>query len=151
MRHLTLSTGHQSESSEADVDPAILDKITFLLRRHSRGGTAEYALPWVPDYTVQQTVERRVLLVTIFGAEPLVTFGVASDRESAATLWPLLRHHEQLSGMDRAQDLPPSPPWCVAVLLPGLLMDPRATAWLAEAEQCFALAWLRLIAPKAAS
>lgn len=140
--HITLETGHSRRSPRAEVDDEVVAVMAaFVVRALNSGAVAP--MPGPLGYGARVSGEGGVLMVTIarLPLVPLVTFGVATRSRHSARLWRLL-HDGAASPLRTDRADVPSPPWLGVRLEPGILSDPTALSWLADAERCIAWAWI---------
>lgn len=124
--HLTLATGHMRASPRSEVGDDAIRALAPLMR----GG--RHPVPGFPDHEAKVTTHEGALMATVFRGEiPLVTFAVATDAASLASIVRLLEVTERLTI-----------PACVVQLLPTAHLDPDAMHWLGDFERCLAWAWV---------
>lgn len=147
MHHITLTTGHLRESPRADVAESVLPVVQDLLRRALAG--VRVPVPGVPQIcTLTAATIRTALLVTVWAEggrrSPLVTVGVAVEKEDSLMLWRLL--HESAVGTPLQTDArtPPPVPWCAARLEVGMALHPQPADWLGDFERCLAWGWVEM-------
>ncbi len=143
--HLTFNTGHTRESPRDEVGPEAITLLRPLLT------PGDHPLPRsIGDYRIKVTPIEAAVMVTVFGPlnRPLVTFGVAANQESSATLWGALEQHYltitelpilRSAGFKAPPRRPSRAPWLAAITI---YATPDEAAWIADLERCFAWCWL---------
>ena len=141
MIHLTLNTGHVSESPRESVGPEAISALLPIVR----GGN-------IPGQFSAFRVEvgRGSGCATFSlhrGQDILVMCGVAWTQSGASEVWPALEKlYFQLAETpikcimsDACPEMPSSLPWLGVVMLPSLVMAPRSDiGWIGDWERCFA-------------
>jgi len=142
--HITLDTGHSRRSPRAEVDAEVVATMADFLA--SAAGTRRFEpMPGPPGYAARVSADGGMLMVTIVRSgtppAPLVTLGVATRSRHAARLWQILHDDTLMPPQTDPGDVP-SPPWLAVRMEIGILTDPSAVDWLADAERCIAWAWI---------
>lgn len=145
VNHITLTTGHATMSSRADVSDAALATLRPWLAAAIRSGKPEPLPGDLAHYRASVMLDGGALVATVYAAErasvprvqpmPLCVVGVAQDKQPS--LWGLLNG---LHGQRGAPE--PAAPWCAVALLPTLASDMQAALWLGDYERCLAWAWI---------
>ena len=152
INHITLTTGHNTSTSRADVADDVLELVAPWLQSIVNTGQ-KHPLPVaaLSHYSAIAFVQDGGLLVTVYGASgphesgkpanadiPLVTFGVAQRSRHSEPLWVMmLASFEHAPGIKQ-----PATPWCSTIVYPSSLMRKDALSWLADFERCCAWAWI---------
>jgi len=132
--HVTLQTGHSSQSYRQDIADAAITALSPLLR-----ADGEYPIPSVADRRLCVTRAGRLLLATVLAETAICTLAVANRSVGAQKLWHMIH-----KGVETATDphKPPRAPWCAARIEPGLAIHAEDQPWLADFQRCLAWTWI---------
>lgn len=143
MQHLTLNTGHLSQSPRSDVSDGVIATLKPLV---PKGGT----IPSFAPFHVNTTHGPGAAIFSVYrGKEPIVICGLAYATEGQAAIWDELEHlymdlSDQFPNLMAASAAPAMPaqlPWLAVLLLPTIGNQPQnAFDWLADFERCYAWA-----------
>lgn len=164
MIHLTINTGHSNFSPRDEVDQKILAWCQDVALETVAANTGQAInLPRMPDYFLTAAAEGSGLIATawkklpqemaVAGTDkmPLVTWGVAVEKDSDSHIWDILlneaKQFESITGKVSAKK-PDRTPWCSVLLLPTIGYDPDSAHWLGDLERCLAWAWIDWISRK---
>lgn len=140
---ITLDGGLRQQLYRHQVHDEVMASLVPWLNEATVSG-AMTPIPGTGGYQAQVLPADGALVVTVFAPEPdigesmpLASFGVATQRGHADTLWPMLtRLPGVLQGIEE-----PELPWCGTYLYSTLYRYPDAIEWIRGFEGCIAWAW----------
>ena len=154
--HYTLNTADTYDCSAKKFDPQAIKKLKPIATRAISEGSTRSDLPApFEDYNVKATVVEEFALFDIYKGkkELLVTNAVAWSNDGQAEVWPLFENlYLKLSGqfemplLSRAPIIPSQLPWLTTLVLPN--PSAMTAIWLADFEQCMALALIDATKPE---
>lgn len=141
MIHLTLNTGHVSESPRASVGPEAVSALLPLI------GGGQLPGPFSAFRVEVGRGDGGATFSLHRGQDILVMCGVAWTDQGAAEVWLALENlYFQLAELpvkcivsDACPEMPSTLPWLGVVMLPSLVFASRSdVGWIGDWERCFA-------------
>ena len=152
--HYTLNTADTLDCSQKQYQPGTLKLLQPIAQRATLEGQSEGPLPHpLERYSVKTTVVPGFALFDIYEQGIILNSNaVAWSTEGQEEGWPLFeQYYLKLMGqfgtiqISRAPQMPASLPWLATLILPS---PGAVVSWLADFEQCHALALIQCSKPK---
>lgn len=152
--HYTLNTADTFDCSQKTFQPDVLKLLRPIAQRAVLEGQTESPLPGpLARYSVKATVEPGCAMFNIYERGIILNTNAIAWSEAGqslcwevfeATYLKLMRAFDAIS-ISRAPEMPARLPWLATLVIPS----PGAmVSWLADFEQCFALALIDASEPK---
>ncbi|MBD2239017.1 hypothetical protein H6G35_20770 [Aulosira sp. FACHB-113] len=142
--HYTLNTDNTFDCSNKQYQPETLKLLHPIAARAILGGKAEDPLPYpFEDYTVNTTVDGECAMFDVRESSiTLTSNAVVWSHTKQELCWELFEHlYLNLMGecrtIPRTPHMPNTVPWLATITMPTL---GAAVSWMADFEQCFAIA-----------
>ena len=144
INHYTLNTGDNRKSLPSEVNKDMYFVLKRMIDEAKRNEFAD-----VLDGTVMKlTIEDNSYAITLFNNSEekiplLTTLGCSDGKDAAKTLKEANRLYKSIYNQE--SKISPITPFCIDVILPSIIFNPKVSAWTDDLCRC--MAWV-LLAPE---